>query len=59
MKLISLSILEGDKSHWASETLPDNPPAEILIVESPSNNQKDRGNALVIARPGIYPYQAR
>lgn len=59
MKYISLSVLEGDKAHWASEATPDNPPVEILIVESPATGQKDRGNILVIARPGIYPYQAR
>lgn len=57
--LISTSIKGDDLSYWPEETTPQGATSKVLLVESPYLAYKEHGNALIMAAPGIYPYQAR
>lgn len=59
MKLLSQALMGDDKAHWLTETDANGETLEVLLVESPHEGIEKRGNIIILAAPGVYPYQAR
>lgn len=59
MERIAESLPKTDTAHWPTETSPSGDQTRVILVESPFEGRTERGNLLVLAAPGTYPYQAR
>lgn len=58
MQQLAGSIPKGGAVHWATQASDDGP-LEVLMVKSDYRGREERGNMLILAKPGTYPYQAR
>lgn len=59
MDHIASALPTSDTAHWPIQTSPSGTETKVILVESPYESRKERGNLLVLAPPGVYPYQAR